>query len=112
MKTFALIAATAAVAATTMSASAFAYDRQGRIDIWQDQQEYRIRHARRTGELTAVEKWVLKAEQARIARMERHALRDGYISRNEAARIGAAQDKASYDIYRLGHNGRTAWWRW
>jgi len=112
MRTFALTAATAAVVASTMSASAFAYDRQGRIDLRQARQADRIRHERRNGDLTALETWVLKAEQARIARMERHALRDGYISRNEAARISAAQDKASYDIYRLGRNGRTAWWRW
>jgi hypothetical protein len=110
MKTLALIAATAAIA-TSMSANAFAYDRQGHIDIRRDNQAYRIRHDRRTGELTVLEKWRLQAEQRRIAGMERTALRDGYISRREANRISAEQDKASYDIYRLSHNGRVAWWR-
>jgi hypothetical protein len=110
MKTLALIAATAAIA-TTMSASAYAYDREARIDIRRDQQAYRIRHDRHTGELTLLEKWRLQGEQRRIAGMERAALRDGYISRREANRISAQQDKASYDIYRDSHNGRKAWWR-
>jgi hypothetical protein len=110
MKTLALIAAATAIATTT-AGSAFAYDREARIDIRQDKQEYRIRHDRRIGQLTLLEKWQLQAEQRRIGRLERAAERDGYISRREANRISAEQDKASYDIYRLSHNGRQAWWR-
>jgi hypothetical protein len=110
MKTLALIAATAAVA-TTMSASAYAYDREARIDIRRAEQAYRIRHDRRTGELTLVEKWRLQAEQNRIAGMERAAERDGYISRSEARRIGEAQDRASWHIYRESHDAEKAWWR-
>jgi hypothetical protein len=110
MKTLALITATAAIA-TTMSASAFAYDREARIDARRAEQAYRIRHNRHTGELTLLEKWRLQGEQNRIARMERAAERDGYISRTEARRIERAQDRAGRDIYRESHDGQKAWWR-
>ena len=66
MKTLALIAATAALA-TTMSAGAYAYDREANIDARRAEQAYRIRHNRHTGELTLLEKWRLQAEQNRIA---------------------------------------------
>ena len=90
MKTLTLIAATAALA-TTMSAGAYAYDREASIDARRAEQAYRIRHDRHTGELTLLEKWRLQGEQSRIAGMERAAERDGYISRREANRISAAQ---------------------
>ena len=110
MKTLALIAATAAIA-TTMSANAYAYDRETSIDARRAEQAYRIRHDRRSGELTLLEKWRLQAEQNRIAGMERAAERDGYISRSEARRIGEAQNEAAYHIYRESHDGQKAWWR-
>jgi hypothetical protein len=110
MKTLALIAATAVIATTT-AAGAHDYGRDARIDARQAEQAYRIQHNRRTGNLTLLEKWRLKAQQARIASMERAAERDGYISRSEARRIGAAQDRASHDIYRQSHDGQKAWWR-
>ncbi len=110
MKTLALIAATAALA-TTMSAGAYAYDREASIDARRAEQAYRIRHNRHTGELTLLEKWRLQGEQNRIAAMERAAERDGYISRREARAIERAQDRASRDIYRESHDSQKAWWR-
>ncbi|HZT47222.1 MAG TPA: hypothetical protein VFA64_04560 [Hyphomicrobiaceae bacterium] len=110
MKTLTLIAA-AAVIATTTAASAHDYGREHRIEAREAQQAYRIAHDRRTGQLTLLETWKLKAEQRRIARMERHAERDGYISRGEAHRIGEAQDAAARHIYRESHDGQVAWWR-
>jgi hypothetical protein len=110
MKTLALIAATAALA-TTMSAGAYAYDREANIDARRAEQAYRIRHNRHTGELTLLEKLRLQAEQRRIGAMERAAERDGYISRSEARRIGDAQDRAAWHIYRESHDGQKAWWR-
>src|SRR5207249_581894 len=44
MKTLALIAATAAVIATTTAASAHDYDREAGIDARRAEQAYRIRH--------------------------------------------------------------------
>jgi hypothetical protein len=108
MKTLTLIAATALIATT---AAASAYDREDRIDARRAEQAYRIAHNRHTGELTLLEKWRLKSEQNRISAMERAAERDGYITRREANRISAAQDRASHDIYRESHDGQKAWWR-
>jgi|SRR5581483_762443 hypothetical protein len=110
MKTLTLIAA-AAVIATTTAASANDYGREHRIDARQAEQAYRIAHNRHAGQLTLLEKLKLKAEQSRIARMERNAERDGYISRSEARRIGEAQDAAARHIYRESHDGQVAWWR-
>ena len=110
MKTLALIAATAALA-TTMSAGAYAYDREANIDARRAEQAYRIRHNRYTGELTLLEKWRLQSEQRQIAAMERAAERDCYISRREARAIERAQDAAGRDIYRQSHDGQQAWWR-
>jgi hypothetical protein len=110
MKTLTLIAA-AAVIATSTAASAHDYSREHRIDARQAQQAYRIAHDHRTGQLTLFEKWKLKAEQRRIAQLERYARRDGYISRGEAHRIGEAQDAAARHIYRESHDGQIAWWR-
>jgi hypothetical protein len=110
MKSLALVAAVAAIT-TTMATSAFAYDREAQIDIRRAEQAYRIRHYRYVGELTLLEQWRLQAEQRRIAATERAAERDGYISRAEARRIGEAQDRASWHIYRESHDGQKAWWR-
>lgn len=111
MKTLTLIAAATAIIATSTAAGAHDYDRGDRIDARQANQAYRIYHNRRAGELTLHEKWRLQAEQRHIARMERHAKSDGYISREEARRIEAAQDRASRHIYRQSHDGQTSWWR-
>jgi len=108
MKRLALIAL--ALAATTSAASA--YDsRQDRINDRQYDQAYRIYQARRSGDLTLLEKWRLQAEQRRIADMERYALRDGRISRGEAHWIRDAQDRASRHIYNESHDGQVSWWR-
>ena len=111
MKTLALIAAATAVIATTTAASAHDYDRQDGIDARRAEQAYRIRHNRRSGELTLLEKWRLQGEQRRIAAMERSAKRDGYISYREARAIDRAQDAAGRDIYRQSHDWQKAWWR-
>ena len=111
MKTLALIAAATAVIATSTAASAHDYDREARIDARRAEQAYRIRHDRRTGELTLLEKWRLQGEQRQIASMERRAERDGYVSRSEARAIDRAQDAASRDIYRQSHDWQKAWWR-
>jgi hypothetical protein len=111
VKTLVLTAAAAAVIATSSAASAHDWDRETRIDARQAQQAYRIRHYRHTGQLTMLEKWRLQSEQRRIAAMERAAERDGYISRREARRIGEAQERADYHIYRQSHDRQKAWWR-
>jgi hypothetical protein len=110
MKALTLIAAATAVIATSTTAGAHDW-RADRIDARRAEQAYRIRHNRHVGELTLAEKWRLQTEQRRIARMERHAKSDGYISAEEARRINAAQNRASRHIYGESHDHQKAWWR-
>jgi hypothetical protein len=109
MNRIALIAI--ALAASTTAASAYDYGRQERIDAREAAQARRIAQGRRSGELTWYEARKLKAEQARIYRLERAAKRDGYLSQSEGRRIERAQDQASRDIYRESNDGQKAWWR-
>jgi hypothetical protein len=97
-----------ALAATTTAASAHDYGRADRIDAREAAQARRIQQARRAGELTWYETLKLKTEQRRIYRMEALAKRDGYISRDEARRIKAAQDAAASNIYRESNDGQTS----
>lgn len=110
MKVPVLLATALIVVGASTAANAYDY-RQGQIDARRAEEAYRIRHGRATGELTLVEKWRLQAEQARIAAMERNALRDGHIDRGEAYRINRALDRASGNIYRETHDRQVAWWR-
>ena len=109
MNRIALIAL--ALAASTTAASAHDYGRGDRIDAREAAQARRIEYYRRTGELTWLETMKFRAEQRRIHRMEAWVRRDGYISREEARRIEAAQDQAAGHIYRESHDGQRAWWR-
>jgi hypothetical protein len=109
MKTLSLVAITLAITAT----GAAAHDdsrRADRIDAREARQAERINEGRRSGELTWLEAQRLRAEQARIHRMERWAKSDGYISREEARRIEQAQDAASRHIRQEKHDGQTTWW--
>jgi hypothetical protein len=107
MKILTLLAATAVIATTT-AASAYDY-RQAQIDAQRAAQANRIAYARHTGQLTLLEKWRLKGEQARIAGMERRAKADGYISPREAYEIGQAQNRAARHIYQESHDRQVAW---
>jgi uncharacterized membrane protein YebE (DUF533 family) len=78
-----------------------------RIDQRQANQERRILEGLRDGSLTRREAAQLEAEQARIRAMERAAERDGRIDRAERARIEAAQDAASRHIYAERHDAET-----
>ncbi len=86
-----------------------------RIDQRQASEAQRIEQGRRSGQLTAHEYAHLKAEQARIASMERAAKSDGVVTYREARAIEAAQDAASRHIYQEKHDGETArhhrWYR-
>ncbi len=60
MKALVLVTA-ATILATATAASAHDYSREERIDARRAEQAYRIIHNRRTGELTLLETWRLKA---------------------------------------------------
>jgi len=97
---FALIAVAAAPAfAQTSGAPGF----QQR-DI--NQQE-RIEQGLQSGQLTTREAGKLEKEEAHVDKMESNALRDGKVTPAEQARINAAQNKASNDLYREKHDAQT-----
>lgn len=77
------------------------------IDRRQANQDRRIHDGLRDGSLTRREAAQLEAEQARIRAMERTAERDGRVDRNERARIEAAQNAASRHIYQERHDGES-----
>ncbi len=91
-----------------MTTSAFA----DKIDQRQAQEAARIQHGARSGELNLRETIALKAEQMRIAAMERRAKADGVVTHREAKAIDRAQDAASKHIYKEAHDGQKAWWKW
>ena len=97
-----LVSAATLVAATTIAQADY-------IDRRQANQASRIEQGLRSGQLTRHEAARLKAEQDRIAAMERAAKRDGYLSPAERARINAAQNHASRHIYAEKHDGQNRW---
>ena len=100
----AAVAMTAALAVTPASADI--------VDRRQSYQAQRIEQGLRSGQITRSEAASLRAEQARIAQLERAAERDGHVSRSERARLMAAQNEASRHIYQESHDGQSRGSRW
>ena len=94
------------IAAGLLNAAAFAQT------VQQDQQrdvnqQQRIEQGLQSGQLSTREAGKLEREQQHVDKMEAHDLRNGSISPAEQARLNAAQNKASHDIYSAKHNGVT-----
>lgn len=68
-------------------------------------QEQRIRQGIHSGSLTPWETRALDREQARIRWMEANMKSDGYLSGRERLILLQEQNKASFNIWRLNHNG-------
>ena len=68
-------------------------------------QETRIRNGLQSGQLNTREAAVLQREESHVDRMQAAALKDGKMSKGEAARINQAQNRVSADIQRADHNG-------
>jgi len=68
-------------------------------------QQKRIKHGMKTGEITHGEFAALKHQQREIHKMKRRAKRDGHVGRYERARIHKAQNRSSRNVYRKKHNG-------
>ncbi len=71
-------------------------------------QQGRIADGVASGALTPRETVRLEREQAGIERAQQRIEADGRVTPRERARLHVRQDKASRDIYRAKHNGRTA----
>ena len=69
-------------------------------------QQTRIEQGLQSGSLNTREAARLQREEAQVARMQANAAKDGRVSAAERARINAAQDKVSQDIYREKHDAQ------
>jgi hypothetical protein len=67
-------------------------------------QENRVEQGLKSGQLSTGEAAKLERDEARIDRMETHAIKDGTLSPREAARIQRAQNQESARINRLDNN--------
>lgn len=79
-----------------------------RDQVREVRQDARILGGVASGELTLRETARLAHQQAHIDAMQRRVRHDdGRVGPVERARLERAQDRASQDIYRMKHNGRT-----
>lgn len=109
MNRFALATALVIAAATSAHAADNGSNSTADIDAKRVREMQRIEDGRRSGQLSPREYNVLMREQRQIARDERIAKADGYVSPAERARLNAEVERASTDITRLKHNGETAY---
>lgn len=110
MNRIVLASLTALTLSAAVSTGASAYDQ---IDARQAAQAARIQQGIRSGEINRFEAMRLRAEQARIAQLERRAEADGRVDRREAAVIRNAQNQASRHIYQESHDSqKRRWFRW
>jgi hypothetical protein len=70
-------------------------------------QETRIEQGLQSGALNTKEAAKLQREEARVDHMQANALKDGKLTDAEKARLNAAQNKTSKDIYDAKHNAAT-----
>ncbi|MBX9925988.1 MAG: hypothetical protein K2Y05_06490 [Hyphomicrobiaceae bacterium] len=75
-------------------------------------QKEAIADGRRDGGLTIWEKWRLNGEQKRIDRLEREALSDGKITKQEYVEIRSAQRAAEGHIAAERSDGQVRGWWW
>ena len=83
----------------------YAYD--PRFDRREDRQQYRIQQGIHSGALAPGEARYLEREQGRVQAAEDRMKADGRLSPWERQRLNQMQNRASGDINRLDHNGRT-----
>ena len=115
--TYIAIASFAFLAASAITASAhdrYNQDRAyGDIQAERERQRAAVEDGRGDGSLTWYEKLSINREQARIAELERAALADGRLGKDEYFRIRQAQDDAARHITaeRRDEQVRGWWWR-
>jgi hypothetical protein len=104
MKSFGIwsvIVMASAVSATAWSADVVERDQQRDVN-----QQERIEQGLKSGELSTREAGQLEREQARVDKMEARDLKDGSIGAAEQAKLKAAENKASQDIYQQKHDAQ------
>ena len=70
-------------------------------------QQQRIEQGLQSGALNTRESATLQREESRVDQMQSQALKDGKLTPAEQARLSAAQNKVSSDIYSAKHNNAT-----
>lgn len=90
-----------------LAGSASAHPGHGRIDRREARHELRFRHAMRHGEITRAEALRLRMIHRHIARMERRAFADRYLSPRERVRIHRGLIHESRMLRRFSHNDRS-----
>src|SRR5262249_57581894 len=70
-------------------------------------QQERIEQGLKSGQLNTREAGKLEREEANVDRMESRAEANGKVSKAEQARINAAQNRVSGDIYKQKHDAQT-----
>ena len=107
MKSFGIWSAILIAIAMTSALSATAWadvvERDQQRDV--NQQE-RIEQGLESGALSTKEAGQLERQQAHVDKMEARDLKDGSISAEEQARLKAAQNKTSQDIYQQKHDAQ------
>ena len=87
-------------------ASAFAQSAASTVQRDVNQQT-RIEQGLQSGALSTREAAKLEREESRVDRMQANALKDGKLNDAERAKLNAAQNKVSGDIYDAKHNNVT-----
>ena len=112
-----------ALAATAAATQADAGDRYtgdrhnqdrayGTIQVERERQRALVEQGRNDGSITWTEKYSLSREQARIEQLERDALADGRLSRDEYRNLRQAQDDAARHILTERHDNQVRGWWW
>jgi hypothetical protein len=70
-------------------------------------QQQRIEQGLQSGALNTREAAALEREESRVNQLQTQALKDGKMTPAEQAKLNAAQNKVSGDIYAAKHNGVT-----
>jgi hypothetical protein len=89
-----------------LSATAFAQSTATEVQRDVNQQE-RIEQGLQSGQLNTREAGKLEKEESHVDKMESNALKGGKLSAQEKAKINAAQNKVSRDIYQQKHDAQT-----
>jgi hypothetical protein len=84
----------------------------GSIQAERERQRALVEAGRDNGSLTWYEKYSINRERARIDALERAALADGRLNRDEYRAIREAQTEATRNIYAESHDGQVRGWWW
>jgi hypothetical protein len=96
------------LAASLLTTAAWAQTTPAEQDQQRDvNQQQRIEQGLQSGQLSTKEAGSLERQEQHVDKMEAHDMKNGAITPGEQARLNAAQNHVSNDIYADKHNGVT-----